>query len=135
MRIKITPTNLDDKKNRTYKEWLKKLINKYLDSHDDVTSAKGRNDFLNYIEETHGLLIKTLGLGCLEIIVQCPTLSSLESLWRDYCSGHLNDVAERFLVTDEIIRELEVETITLKTTITKEDYLACKSFLKTSGKF
>lgn len=112
------------------------LITLYVESHDDLISEKGWDDFLNYMRKTHGVLIETLALGCLEITVQCPTLNSLESLWSDYCSGHLNDVAERLLVTDKMLMELEVETIKLKTVVTEEDYLACKkSLLETSCEY
>ena len=68
-------------------------------------------------------------VGSLEIIVECPTLRSLEHLWNDYLSGHLNKVAERYLVTDEMKTKLGLETINLKATIDEENYLACRKFL------
>ena len=61
--------------------------------------------------------------------VQCPTLESLESLWNDYHSGHLNEVAERYLVTDEIKRKFNLETFKFKTTLEEENYLICKKTL------
>ena len=72
--------------------------------------------------------------GSLIITVQCPTLESLESLWNDHQSGHLNDIAETFLVTDELKRKLRMDNINLKTTIEEENYLICKmAFMEISG--
>ncbi|XP_020628010.1 uncharacterized protein LOC110065241 isoform X2 [Orbicella faveolata] len=65
----------------------------------------------------------------LRIEVKCLTLESLERLWQDYRSGQLNRMAEELLVTDDIKRKFNVESITLKTTISEDDYLACKEYL------
>ena len=71
----------------------------------------------------------------LRIEVKCLTLESLERLWQDYRSGQLNRMAENLLVTDDIKRKFNLESITLKTTISEADYLACKEYLsKRSGK-
>ena len=64
--------------------------------------------------------------GSLRITVECSTLQILERLWEDYCSGHLNAVAEERLLTDDIKRRFDVESVKLKTTILEEYYLACK---------
>ena len=72
--------------------------------------------------------------GSLKITVQCPSLESLESLWNGYCSGCLNDIVERFLVTDELKRKLRIDNVRLKTTIEEENYLVCKkAFMENSG--
>ena len=65
----------------------------------------------------------------LRIAVQCQNVASLDHLWEDYCSGHLNHVAEELLVTDDIKRRFNVESVKLKTSILEEDYLACKEHL------
>ena len=61
--------------------------------------------------------------------VKCLTLEGLEHLWQDYHSGQLNRMAEELLVTDDIKRRFNVESIKLKTTISEEDYLTCKEYL------
>ena len=72
--------------------------------------------------------------GSLIITVQCPSLESLESLWNGCCSGYLNDIVERFLVTDELKRKLGIDNVRLKTTIEEENYLVCKkAFMENSG--
>ncbi|XP_073242707.1 uncharacterized protein [Porites lutea] len=60
---------------------------------------------------------------------QCPDLQSLESLWNDYCSGVLNEAAERFLVTDDMKKKVNLVTLRLKTIIEEESYLTCKKAL------
>ena len=59
----------------------------------------------------------------------CNNLEGLERLWQDYRSGRLNEIAEKYFVTDEIKRRFNVESVNLATTIQEEDYLACKEFL------
>ena len=65
----------------------------------------------------------------LQLTVRCHSLVGLERLWEDYRSGRLNEIAEKYLVTDEIKRRFHVESVNLATTIQEEDYLACKEFL------
>ena len=86
------------------------------------------------------MLLVTLKKSSVIIILDCPTLESLKLLWRDYHSGHLDKVAERYLVTDKIKKRLNLETICLKTIIEKENYLNCKKALMrlqstTSGEY
>ena len=83
-----------------------------------------------YLEGVLQVKVKDAVEGSLRLTVECPTLEILEGLWDDYCSGHLNAVAEENLLTDDIKRTLHVESIALKTIILEEDYLVCKQFLK-----
>ena len=82
-----------------------------------------------YLKGVLDLIVKEASEGSLHIIVECSTLDILERLWEDYCSGHLNAVAEERLLTDDIKRRFGVESVKLETTISKEDYLACKRYL------
>ena len=92
--------------------------------------------FIEHVEEVYNVALKSANVGSLEIVFHCPTLKSLEHLWSDYLSGHLNEVAEKFLITDEIKRTLKVETIRLKTSIEEENYLKCrKALMEMSGEF
>ena len=84
---------------------------------------------IEYIVDTHKVATKSVGLGSLEITFGCTSLESLESLWNDYQSGHLNDIAERYLVTDDIKRKLMLENVRMKTTIDEENYRICKMIL------
>lgn len=65
----------------------------------------------------------------LRVAVECENTEILEQLWLDYRSGHLNIVAEKCLLTDDIKRRFHLTSVKLRTTILEEDYLACKNFL------
>ena len=73
--------------------------------------------------------VKSVLKGSLIITVECPTLESLERLWNDYQSGCLNDIAESYLVTDELKRKLGLDHVRLRITIEEENYLICKKAL------
>ena len=56
-------------------------------------------------------------------------------MWKDYRTGHLNEVVQVTLVRAEILKELDLREATLRTIISEEDYLSYKNFLKyRSGK-
>ena len=75
-------------------------------------------------------------MGSLIIIFNCQSIKSLEHLWNDYCSGYLDEMAEQYLVTDEMKGKLNLETISLKITIEHENYLTCrKVLLERSGEY
>ena len=95
-----------------------------------LSTASGLSDFVEHIENTYKFSLKSVGMGSLVIEGQCPDLQSLELLWNDYHSGVLNEAAERFLVTDDMKREINLETIKLKTIIEVDNYLICKNALK-----
>ena len=84
---------------------------------------------IEHIHKTYNLALESVGVGSLEVKLRCPSLESLEHLWSDYQSGQLNDIAERYLVTDEIKEKLNLETVRLKTTIEEENYQICKRVL------
>ena len=78
--------------------------------------------------------VKSVQRGSLIITVECPTLKSLERLWNDYQSGCLSDIAESYLVTDELKRKLGLDHVRLRITIEEENYLICKkALMKISG--
>ena len=123
---------------RILNEELEQSVHKYR-RHQDLSSLPfdGSVDRLSkYIEkifEANVLMVKS---GSLILTVQCPTLESLESLWNGYCSGYLNEIVERFLVTDELKRKLGMDNVRLKTTIEEENYLICKkAFMENSGEW
>ena len=105
--------------------------------HQDLSSLPfvGRVARLaKFIEKVFEVVVLFVQPGSLVITVQCPSLESLESLWKGYCSGYLNDTVECFLVTDELKRNLGLDNVWLKTTIEEENYLICKkAFMDNSG--
>ena len=108
--------------------------------HQDPSSLPVRHSslarFKEFLQKAFEVIVLMVKQGSLIITVQCLTLESLESLWNGYCSGYLNDIVERFLVTDEIKRKLGMDNVRLKTTIEEEKYLSCKkAFIENSGEW
>ena len=88
------------------------------------------HDYLrNYLREI-GAILKGGGPGSLLITVKCDSLQTLERLWKDYLSGYLGDVIQRSFVTEEILTEFCLAELKLKTTISEEEYKACKAYFE-----
>ena len=106
------------------------MTNSFLKTHADQVPLESYSlCFDYYLKGALDLIVKEAIEGSLLITVECRTLDILEGLWEDYCSGHLNAVAEERLLTDDIKKRFDVESVKLETTISKEDYLASKMFL------
>ena len=92
----------------------------------DLSTDDGLYDL--YVRLVGELHLKNVSFDKSSIIItfQCCSLEILECLWADYCSGHLNEVVEKCLITEKVKDELGMETIKLTTTILEEDYLACR---------
>ena len=101
---------------------------KYND-HSKDHLVKALKSFTDHLIDSYGVNLVTVAEGSVIMIVECPSLESLELLWRDYLAGHLDEAAARFLVTDEIKKELNLETVCLKVKIEEENYLNCKEAL------
>ena len=90
---------------------------------------------LEYLKLKLGVDVQGYRLGSLIVTVSCSSLEVLEALWKDYRTGHLNEVVQVTLVRAEILKELDLREATLRTIISEEDYLSYKNFLKyRSGK-
>ena len=76
------------------------------------------------------VLLTGVEIGSLVITVKCDTLEILEELWEDYSSGHLGEVVQRCFVTKEILTELSLAELKLKTTILEEEYKAYKMYFE-----
>ena len=94
-----------------------------------LTTHQNLQQYCYYLSRTLNIQLLNKKRGSLKLTVHCRTLEILERLWEDYCSGHLDTVADECLVTDEVKREAGVDTTWLDTTILNEDYLRCKAFL------
>jgi len=92
-------------------------------------TCKGeREEFVKYLEKMRAIVTDVRQFGSLLITVRCDSLQILERLWEDYSSGHLGDVVQRCFVTEKFLTELRLAELTLQTTISKEEYKACKMF-------
>ena len=94
------------------------------------------NGFHRYLRETRQLLIVDNKSGSLIITVQAYSLYILDELWKDYCTGHLQEVAQRYLVTDDILEQWGLDSVQLTLTIDEEEYKAYReNFLKNEGRY
>ncbi|XP_022786056.1 uncharacterized protein LOC111326347 [Stylophora pistillata] len=106
---------------------MREMAKRFIDEcNDEIASEPFFQGLKYYLERELNLRIEQAVEGSLRIKVECRTLEILERLWEDYTSGHLNAEAEKRLLTDEIKRTYDVETIKLETIILREDYFACK---------
>ncbi len=102
----------------------------------DLSTIEGIRDLNAFLVGHLHLMDVSYHISSIKVTVKCGTLEILERLWGDYRSGNLNKVAEKCLITENVKDELDMETITLTTTILEEDYLACRlSLMEISGTF
>ena len=94
------------------------------------------NGFLHYMEKVRNVLILDVKSGSLILTVKCDSLEILEGLWEDYCTGYLTEMAQKYLVTEEVLKKFGLVAVKLTTTILKEEYRTCQSyFLQILGEF
>ena len=107
------------------------VATKYLKNVDPSTQEEF-NGFLRYLIEVRKVPIVDTHCGSSKITVECGSLQMLEDLWKDYCSGHLNEMAQKYLVTEEIMKTLGLVRVKLTLTIPKEKYTECKNWIVVS---
>ena len=121
---------LKEEKRRAVFEMLTKQVQTHAEFQDHSTDKlKGVGKLTAAIVTNYGLLFEGYEISSLIIIFNCQSLKSLEHLWSDYLSGHLNKMAEQYLVTNEMKDKLNLEAINFKTIIEEKNYLQCKKVL------
>ena len=102
----------------------------------DTSNAEKLNGFLQYLKDVRKVLLIDAQEGSLIITVECGSLEILDELWDDYCTGHLNEMAQKYLVTEEILKEFSLLEVKLSTTIQEEEYRAARQyFMQGSGEY
>jgi len=120
----------------TAQQVLNLAASKYLTSIDRLSEPDALNGLVHYLEKLRKVLIVETQSGSLIITVECRSLEMLDKLWSDYCTGFLNKMVQKFLVTDEVLKELGLTEVKLTTTILEEDYRVCRDhLLQHSGEF
>ncbi|XP_068688784.1 uncharacterized protein [Montipora foliosa] len=106
---------------------LNRIAEKYL---QDVSPSNPEeyNRFMIYLTEIRKALVVDVKSGSLIVTVEVGSEKILEELWEDYCKGHLNEVAQKFLVTEELLEEFGLMELKLTTLIAEEEYKACKRY-------
>ena len=114
---------------RTSKE---KAFLSFVIKYFNTTNPQSVEEFDRFLEYATALRLAIVGFsgGSLVITVKCESLMSLEELWKDYSSGHLGEVVQNCFVTEQILKELNLAELRLKTTIDIEEYKACKLFFE-----
>ena len=114
---------------RTSKE---KAFLSFVIKYFDTTNPQSVEEFDRFLEYARALRLAIVGVsgGSLVFTVKCESLMSLEELWKDYSSGHLGEVVQNCFVTEQILKELNLAELRLKTTIDIEEYNACKMFFE-----
>ena len=137
IKLFISTQGLDEEKQQRVHAMLAILAQTYVKSHNLSTAElEPVGALIGFLEKAYHVVLLSVNEGSLEIVVRCPNLESLEHLWSDYLSGRLNEAVERHLITEEIKRKLNLETVRLKTTIEERNYLMCrKAFMEMSGTF
>ena len=100
-----------------------------------ITSFKNAFRVLfGYVRNKLNAIVENIELGSLSITVRCSSLQILEGLWEDYISGHLNQVVQETLVTNEVLAILGLDNLKLKVFISEEEYEKGKKvFANNSG--
>lgn len=101
-----------------------------------VLPPSSEEDFANlieYLSTVKGVVTEDVKVKSLLITLKCRSLLVLEHLWTDYTSGHLNEMVQKCLVTEDILNGLGLSELKLCTIIKEIDYMACKQILQESG--
>ena len=112
----------------TAQEVLNLASQKYLQT-INPSKPEELNGFLQYLRDVRQLLFVDAKQGSLIITVGCRSLQILEDLWIDFCTGRLNKMAEKYLVTKELLNELGLKEAKLTTSISEKEYRSCRNQL------
>ena len=124
-----------DRRGPSSQEVLNLIAGKFIQK-IDPSDEEGFNCFLQYMEKVRQVIVVDVKTGSLIITLRCTSLLILDELWKDYCTGHLQEVAQRYLVTEDILQQWGLDSVQLKLTISEEEYKAYrKKFLKNEGRY
>ena len=112
-------------------EVFNRIADKYFEN-VDPSNPDERNGFLTYLEKVRKVLVLDIKKGSLIFTLECGSVQILDDLWEDYCTGHLNEVAQSYLMTDDILEEFGLSSLKLTSNIKEEDYKACRQRLVTN---
>lgn len=97
------------------------------------SSKEDFDNLIEYLSTVKGVVTQDVKVSSLLITVKCRSLLVLEQLWTDYASGHLNEMVQKCLVTEDILNDLGLSELKLCTIVKEIDYKACKQSLQEPG--
>lgn len=113
-------------------EVLNLAAQKYLQN-IELSPPEELNGFVRYLQEERKVRIVHVGCGSLIVTVECSSRKILDDLWEDYMSGKINKVANKYLVTKEILGLLGLGVgVLLTTTFPETKYTECKDYFTVS---
>ena len=101
----------------------------------DPSNPDELNGFLKYLKEVRKVLVLDVKTGSLIFTLECGSLEILDDLWEGYNTGHLNEVAQLYLVTNDILEEFDLSSFKLESFIKYKEYRACRQRLAIEGRF
>ena len=102
---------------------------KYLQT-TDASKPEDLNDFVRYLVHVRKVAIVDVQPGSLIITVECSSLQKLNELWHDYCTGYVSKMAQKFLLTKDVLNELGLSKVKFSTSLPREKYRACHEQLQ-----
>ena len=96
----------------------------------DPSNPEELNGFVQFLSDVRKVLVLDAQSGSLIVTVLCSSLKVLDALCYDYCTGHLNDMAQKYLVTKDVLKEFDLTELKLTTTIQGEEYIAARKFFQ-----
>ena len=96
----------------------------------DPSNPEELNGFVRFLSDVRKVLVLDAQSGSLIVTVLCSSLKVLDALWYDYCTGHLNDMAQKYLVTKDVLKEFDLTELKLTTTIQGEEFIAARKFFQ-----
>ena len=127
--------NVVDRRGPSSQEVLNLIADNYLQA-IHPSNLEELNGFLQYMQKVRQVILVDVKTGSLIITVRCTSLRILDELWKDYCTGHLQEVAQRYLVTEDILHHWGLDSVQLTLTISEEEYKAYrKNFLNNEGRY
>ena len=123
--VAFQPTNFGNRNIPSADEILRWIAARYLQV-VNPSNPDEFNGYLQYLQEMRKVLVVDAQLGSLIITVKCSSLLILDELWEDYYTGHLNEMAQRYLVTEDVLKGFGLTEVKLMTTIMETEYRKCR---------
>ncbi|XP_068751375.1 uncharacterized protein [Montipora capricornis] len=123
----LTTENIGNICSQSTQALLNRIAELYL-QHVSLSNPEQFNGFIVYLKEVRKVLVLDVTSGSLIVTVEVGSEELLEELWKDYRTGHLNEVAQKFLVTEELLEECGLIELKLTLHIAEEEYKACKRY-------
>ena len=102
----------------------------------DVLNPDKLTGFLRYLKKERKVSVVNIREESIIFKLGCRSLQILDELWEDYSTGHLTEVAQMNLVTQDILKLFGLSSLKLTLNIKEEDYRDCRQRLETDdGKY